>query len=196
MEWAVVVSTLVAVGSAIFSAVMASRARQADAEAARLRDLESRLSVKKAGLYEPMLNVLGKSLTPGAFRPGDTATADELADQTLAFMQLAPVYASDEVLLAFMRFRMGHAGSPPLAIGLRLTDDLMAAMRSDLTGGSTRMVGMRLIGIRMNDLFTNEQYAPALEHTVSELAAMLGWVPPWDGHAEKVGLPAPKKRGA
>lgn len=67
-------------------------------------------------------------LTPSAHQ--EEGVTDRLLKESLAFMRSAPAYASDEALMAFMRFRMGVATQPPppVPIMLRLVNDFMLAV--------------------------------------------------------------------
>jgi hypothetical protein len=66
------IGTVPAVVAAIVAAASAIRVGRLQDDAAHVRDLESRLAEKKYKVYEPLINNLGKILTPGGADKLDT----------------------------------------------------------------------------------------------------------------------------
>ena len=181
-----VIPALLSVGAAVYATRSASRAKAGEIEAARLRQLEDRLSAKKIEMYEPMLRALGNMLTPdevkkkltGEARQRALLSAEEALPQ---FMNEAVVYASDEVLRAFARFRLAAGSGCSTMITVRLVADFMIAVRRDVVGSTTDATGLELLGVRINDLFSQPEFIEAITHPVDELARRYDWTPPWTG---------------
>ena len=188
MTWSVllpIIPALLSAGAAVYAALAASRARASELEAVRLRELEQRLSVKKMEAYEEILTALGNMLTPEALRPPVVARKGQQAQDPLgvavaAFMNQAIIYCSDEVLVSFSRFRMASGHNPPAPVLMRLVADFMLAIRRDLDGGQSKVTGIELLGMRINDLFTQPTLLAALKDPFDDVCDREGWVPPWD----------------
>ena len=111
-----VIPALASIAAAIVSGRFAGKARRAEAEAARLRELEERLAGKKYDMYEPILRGLGQMLLPGNAKKA----LPEVEKAMPNFMTFVAVWGSDKALRAFSRYRLGSSTSPPPEIVLRL----------------------------------------------------------------------------
>jgi len=181
--WAVVIPAILSLGGAVYSAWSASRARASEAETARLRELEHRLSDRKIELYEGILKTLGDQLMPQAAKqakgPGAGQLENKLLDDLFGFMNKVVIYGSDDVLEAFSRFKRGGVANPPGLIALRLAADFMLAIRRDLSGGTTKLTAVDMFGMRITDFDTNPALKQALSEPFDLVCAKYGWVPPW-----------------
>lgn len=173
---AVVISSLASITAAVLAARSAERARAAESETARLRQLEERLSEKKVAMYEPLIIALGNMLLPGDGRAKALAAAAKVLP---TFMNQVVVYGSDEVLEAYARFRVGTATEPPPYVTFNLVASLILAIRRDLAGPGSKVTGLQVIGMRVNDLYNQPELVHALSSPLDEVAKRHGWTPPW-----------------
>lgn len=180
-----IVTAAISAGAALYAAASAARARASEAEAGRLRELEQRLSAKKVEIYEQILKTLGDMLVPEemrnsqAVRGKSPTKADPLAASLFEFMNRVIIYGSDEVLQAFSRFRLASGSNPPPLVTMRLVSDFMLAIRRDLDGGRTKVTGVELIGMRINDFYSETGLVEALTEPFEAVCRSHSWSPPW-----------------
>jgi hypothetical protein len=162
--------------AAVLASRAATRARTAEGEAARLRAAEERLAARKFELYQPMLSGFGNMMLPG----NATKALSEVEAAMPSFLNFATVWASDEALQAFFRFRIASGAKPPTAITMRLIADFFVAARVDLSGMKTTATGLEVIGMRVNDLYEYPEYVEAFTMPFEKLAAKHEWAIPWE----------------
>lgn len=174
---AVAVPALVSIGAAWWS-VRASRISQrAELDARRLLALEERTAARKYEMYEPFIQTIGDMLTPGRKAEAEKRLEGVLSD----FQTAVAVWGSDETLEAFSRWRRASGSNPPPPeILVRLTADLMLAIRRDVAWPDTAATGIHAIGIRINDLDASPEMRDALTVPLKDLAKSHGWKPPFD----------------
>lgn len=154
----------------------ASKASRAEAEAARMRQLEERVAQKKFELYQPILKTMGDLLTPGR----GTLASKDMESVLPDFMTFVSIWGSDEAVTAFFRFRSSASTNPPPAITVRLVADFLLAARRDLAGPDTSITGLEAIGMRINDIYEQPTYVDAFALPFDELARRHDWTPPWE----------------
>lgn len=179
--------------AAALAGYWAYRARRSEAESSRVARLEELLAGKKAEMYEPLIKSIGVLMTPE-----QKYTVNELKRYSLEatipeFMDSAVVYASDDVLVAFSRFRLCAQNTPHL-IFMRLMSDLLEAIRRDVAGEGTQAGPLELFGHRVNDLFEDPGIFEALNTPWPELVKAQNWTPPWEGKGTSLELPTGGKR--
>ena len=192
VDWTIVapliasmVTAAISAGAALYAAASAARARASEAEASRLRELEQRLSAKKIEIYERILKTLGDMLVPEEMRNSQAgrgrspSKTDPLTTSLFEFMNRVIVYGSDEVLQAFSRFRLASGSNPPPLVTMRLVTDFMLAIRRDLDGGQTKVTGVELIGMRINDFYSEVGLVEALTEPFEAVCRRHSWSPPW-----------------
>ena len=164
-----------AIVAAVIAARAATRARAAEGEAARLRAAEERLATRKADLYQPILVGLGNMMLPG----NAAKALPEVEAAMPVFLNLSTVWASDEALQAFYRFRLGSSTSPPNPILFRLVADFLVAARADVTGVETNVTGVEVLGMRMTDLPEHPELVEGFTMPFEKLAEKYEWKIPW-----------------
>jgi len=169
------VSALASIAAALIAGRYAARARLAESEAARLRAAEERLAERKFKLYQPMLQALGNMLTPG-----NTTGLGQMEAALPDFMTFASVWASDDALEAFFRFRVGSGTTPPSEITFRLVSDFLVAARQDLSNLPTNVTGLEIFGMRINKLYDSPNIVEAFTLPFDELAEKHSWEIPWN----------------
>lgn len=177
--WQIVVVGLPAVVS-IFAAIWAGRsafrAQAAEHEATRLRALEERVAQQKYELYQPFLQVLGDMLTPGRKAAAEKRLEDAMAN----FQTFVTVWGSDDVVNKFFRYRISASQKPPTLVVMRLMSDFLIAVRKDIAWPETKLGGMQVIGMRINDLPDHPELERALTISLKELFAEQNWTPPFE----------------
>ncbi|MCE0458451.1 hypothetical protein [Curtobacterium flaccumfaciens] len=178
--WLQIVALAVPVLIAVFSAVWASRsayrAQQAEADAARLRALEERTAQKKYDLYEPFITALNNLLVPKRSQQALQGADDIMAD----FGGFVTVWGSDEVIEVFYRWRSAAPTTPPALVTMRLTADLLVAIRKDIAWPDTKVTNLHMIGHRINDLPEHPEMVAALSLPLGEFLATQDWTPPFE----------------
>lgn len=97
-----------------------------------------------------------------------------------AFLNFATVWASDDALQAFYRFRLGSGTAPPNPILFRLVADFLVAARVDLAGVETKVTGIEVLGMRMTDLPEHPELLDGFTMPFDKLALKHGWSIPWE----------------
>lgn len=188
MDWGWIPTVLTAVmstGAAIYAARAATKAKASEVEAARLRELEQRLSERKMEIYGRIMAALGNLLIPEEARrlapkaPKNKPSGDSLESAIFDFMNDVVIYGSDDVLQAFTRFRIASDANPPAPVIIRLVSDFMLAIRRDLDGGQSAVTGLEVIGMRINGLYDESNTIAALTEPFEVVCAQNEWTPPW-----------------
>ena len=159
--------------AAVLARRSAERARVSQDESARLQRLEARVSGQKYEMYFPLIDVLGRLLTPGV-KPSN----EELLAAMTGFQTWAGIYASDGALRAFGRMMQGSFWDPPPLVMLRLAAEFMLEARKDMGDESTTATVEDILAPRVKDLYSSDQMA-ALLLPFDDLCERMAWVPPW-----------------
>lgn len=169
------IAAVASIGAAVVAGMFAWRARRADAEAQRARDLESRISERKYEIYEPMINYLRDMLSGGIANPSD-AEREAGSARFRDFSTWISIYGSDEAVEAFHNFmQAAFTGAPP-QIFLRLYGDFMVAARKDMGYADTAIRREHLLGMKINDIYRQPN---VIDPALDEVCDRLGWQPPW-----------------
>jgi len=106
------------------------------------------------------------------------------------FATWAPIYGSDEVVIAGHNMMQAAFAEPPAVIALRCYADLVLAIRRDLGNEETGLTANVILGMRVNDLYQHD-LAPKMEMPLEQLAAAEEWPIPWryDRGASPQGAP-------
>lgn len=170
---AIAVPALVSIASAVVAAVFAGRAQRAEHSQARLRDLEQRVAQKKVELYTPIVTLLGRILAPS----GREKAEAEMEEVLVGFQSTIVMWASDEVIEAFFRFRAAASSNPPSKVTVRLVSDFLIAVRRDVAWPDTEVDGLQVVGMRINDLDKDPSIAAALTMPLGDVFAANDWKP-------------------
>lgn len=167
--------TAASITAAILAARFASRARLAEGRAARLLALEERTAQRRVEVYIPFVEALGNMLVPS--RQAETMATMEPV--MLNFQNFVMVWGSDEVATAFYRFRRAATTSPPAPITMRLTAELLLAIRRDLAWPESQISGLEVMGSRITDLEKGSDLEQSFTMPFDELVEREKWTPPW-----------------
>lgn len=159
-----------AVLAAIISGWFAFRARKAEAEALRVRQLEERLAAKKYEVYAPMIEMLRRVLD----QDKDAFNLQSVSD----FSQWISIYGSDEAVQSFRRFMQGAYNDAPGPVAQGYAEFVLSARR-DIGTQASKLTAEDVLGIRIKDLYTREQTYDLATMPFDELCAEHDWQPPW-----------------
>lgn len=182
--WLPIVVAILAGTSSVVASVLATRAagraRSAEGELARLRDLENRLDSRKYEVYKPMLDLLRSFFdsSNAAARTKAPTEADALR-KIGDFAAWISIYGSDEAIYAFRNMMQAIFHAPPAAITMRLYYEFVLASRRDIGHSTTAISAMDLMGMRLSDLYDLRSSHDMGARTLEELASDHGWEIPW-----------------
>lgn len=179
--WLALALSLIAASAAVIAAVVSGRYAQAskasEAKAQRLRELEQRLSEKKFAMYSQVLTTLGALFGPD--KSEKDRASKKLPRDLADFATWVGIYGSDEAVRATRNLMQASYAEAPFKVYLRLYAELLLAARRDIGYPDTDLMAGDLLGIRINDLYTNEEIYWALMAPFEELCSKTGWRAPW-----------------
>lgn len=165
-----------AVAAAIVAGVYAKRARVAEADTSRLRDLEDRIAAKKYDPYKPMIELLRDMLDSSAM---NSVKGKELTKKISDFVIWISIYGSDEAVIAFERFMQGAYHDAPGPVAIRLYAEFVYAARKDLGHATTEITLEQILGMRINDLYDDPKNQEFATLSFEQLAHRENWDIPW-----------------
>jgi len=172
------IPAVAAVIAAIIAALSARSARRSDSQAARARELEDRISERKYNVYKPMIDMLRDLLDPKKSK--DMAKDTSLASSQIAdFAIWVRIYGSDGAVAAFHNFMQAAFHDPPSFVLLRLFADFVLAARRDMGYPDTQATRAQVLGMRVNDLYSQQQFIDIITKPFDEICREANWTPPW-----------------
>ena len=177
----------VATVSSVVAAWLATRsaraARQGELEAARIRDMENRISERKYEVYKPMLDYIGHIFSQQS-EESKQAIADQAAVNKIYvdFSRWLAIYGSDEALTAYHNLMQGMSYGAPLLVLNRLITDFLLAARRDIgnSGSRTSETELFTVAFRLNDFYSQEDLARQIMRLpLKKALKKAGWSPPW-----------------
>lgn len=180
LRWVIVIApSIAAILSAILAGWFATRARSSEAEAARLRELEDRISAKKYDTYKPMIELLRDVFQADKIKDlGQDKIVDRLSD----FAIWIAIYGSDDAVRTYQHFMQTIYHEPPPHVAVRLWAEFVLAARRDLGHDETKTTAVDVLAIRLNDLYENSDAYAAATLPMAELVTRHDWTPPWSEH--------------
>lgn len=174
--WVSIVSALGAIAAAGVAAWYASKARTAELQAHRIRELEKRLAGSREEVYKPMVDLLRQIFDSGqgGKGPDDRKTLKTLSE----FATWVQIYGSDRVVRAFHKFMQAAYTEPPAMILLRYMNEFILAVRRDIGDPDTTVDLLDLAGIRTTDIYADENRR-VMELPERDLWLEHSWDPPW-----------------
>jgi len=171
------VPALAAIVAAVIASRSAGRARESTAETERLRLLEQRVAQRKFEVYKPMIDFLGRMLSPGeAARIAEEEYVEKIGD----FSRWVAIVGSDDAVRAFRNLMQGTYNSAPAAIVLRLFADFQIAARRDMGDPDTNITSLDILGMRINDLYQGDlQLAQTISLPFELACEREQWDIPW-----------------
>lgn len=179
--WIAIVVAVIAVIGSVIAAVVAARStnasKQSEIQAQRIIELENRISDRKYDLYKPMIEMLGNVMDTS---PAKVAMEqDEIIKRLHEFFVWASIYGSDDTIIAFSRMQQAASNEAPVEISVRLYAELILAARRDIGRSDTQIGPVQIVGMKVNDLYTNGEYYDAMTLPFDKLCEKYHWTPPW-----------------
>lgn len=150
--------------------------QRAEQEAARSRDLEGRLSDRKFGVYEPIIEALSAMLVKRATGPPPPPIAPEVWANFGTWMG---IFGSDDALRAWRNLQQASFLDAPPVVLMRLFADFMIEARRDMGDDATSVTRSDLLGMRLKDLYSDANTRAALEEPWEVVQQRTGWAAPW-----------------
>lgn len=181
VEWVTIlvagIAAAAAVVAAIVAALSARSTKQLELRAQRTRELESRISEQKINVYKPMIELLGNVISNAAL--GRQTTPEENTPKIAEFTTWITIYGSDETIKCYHDFMQAAFNGAPALVSSRLYADFIIASRRDIGYPDTSVTALQIMGMRVNDLYSEEEYRSAMELPFEELCQQEKWTPPW-----------------
>jgi hypothetical protein len=167
--------------AAVVAAVAASRTKSRENEAARIRDLESRISEKKYAVYKPMIDALGDvfDLERAQKADGKDERDRDLRQRISDFWIWITIYGSDDAVRAFHRFMQSTYVQAPAPIMMRLYADFVLAARRDIGYPKSDLNAIDFLGIRISDIYSSADMMAIAGQSFDSLCKKHDWQPPW-----------------
>ena len=171
------VPAIASIVAAVLSARSARKSRLAEMDAARINELENRLSERKYDLYRPMIDLLRKMMDTS--KTGTTINQKQMQRDLSEFGAWINIFGSDEAIRAFHNFMQGAYHSAPPQVLMRLYADFILAARRDMGYQNTATTAQEILGIRINDIYESPEMQAVASMTFMDLCAHHNWPIPW-----------------
>jgi hypothetical protein len=176
-----------AIVAAIIAGRYASRSKQHELDAARLLELERRVSASRTEIYESFFDTVDKIWTTAS--DGSVQVSDDATAALFRFMHWVQVYGSDRSVQLAHRFMQAMFVSAPSNILLRLLGEVFLEGRRELGYPDTKLTVIDLLGVRINDIYTEPGYVDDFSLPLDQVYARHHWTPPWsDARAKGLAL--------
>ena len=174
-NWAAIavagVPAFVSLAGAAVASFEARRARLAEQELERLRQLEERVSAHKYEVYEPMIEML------------DQLTSDVSVDDSeirfTEFRRWIMIFGSDETVVADGRLMQCLFEHAPAGILLRMYAEFVLAARRDMGDSNSDITALDFYAAKVNDLYAGRVNYEVQADPLDRVFDRLGWVAPW-----------------
>lgn len=171
------VPAIASVIAAVLSARSARKSRLAEMDAARISELESRLSERKYDLYKPMIDLLREMLDSS--KSGKAVDQTDMQKRLSEFGAWIGIFGSDDAIRTFRNFMQGAYHSAPAPILMRLYAEFILSARRDLGYQDSSITPQDLLGIRITDLYQSPTMKDVSESDFADLCQRHGWDIPW-----------------
>jgi hypothetical protein len=172
------IAAAAAITAAIVAALSARSTKRLELQAQRARELESRISERKIDIYKPMIELLGSLISGTASGTQPVAPGDN-SKKIAEFSTWITIYGSDDTIRTYHNFMQAAFHQAPTLIGSRLFAEFLLAARRDIGYPDTSITALQLMGMRINDLYTEDEYRLAMSLPFEELCRRQHWEPPW-----------------
>lgn len=178
---AAAIPALAAIGAAVVAGRAAHRARAAEGEASRLRDLEARNDARKYETYKPMVELLSDLINASNPAKGIELPSQADIQQRLArFGTWIMIFGSDDAVRAFGHFQQAAFHDAPGEIYVRVYAEFILAARRDMGYPDTTVNALDFLSSRINDLFDVRTSYEIGSASLQDLAAKHNWSLPWE----------------
>ena len=133
----------------------------------RINELESRISERKYETYKPLVEMLGDVLATGPSKKG--FDEDEIQKRLHEFFVWVSIYGSDEAVIAYHKLTQAAYNNVPSEISGRLYAEVILAARRDIGRSDTEIGPADIVGMKVNDLYTNIDYYRTMTEPFDEV---------------------------
>jgi hypothetical protein len=180
-EWITILVAGIAAAAAVIAAIVAALSarstKQLELRAQRTRELESRISERKIDVYKPMIELLGNVISNAAH--GIQTAPEETTSKIAEFTTWITIYGADETVRTYHNFMQAAFNQAPMLVTSRLYAELILASRRDIGYPDTSVTALQIMGMRVNDLYSEAEYRHAMDLPFEELCRQEKWSPPW-----------------
>jgi len=183
------IAAVASISAAFVAAFSARSTKQIELRSQHARELEARISEEKSNTYRPIIEMLGNVLS----NPSNDGTESAAFDPKVAgaFATWVAIYGSDDALIAYHNFMQSAFNTAPAPILARLYAEFIIAARRDIGYPETQIKAGHLLGLRITDLYSDEDYRLAVTLPFAELCRSNDWTPPWLASIQKANAPSP-----
>jgi hypothetical protein len=171
------IAAAAAITAAIVAALSARSTKRLELQAQRARELESRISERKIDIYKPMIEMLGKAISPSALI--NPPQPEDNSEKIGKFSTWIAIYGSDDTIKIYHNFMQAAFHKAPILVISRLFAEFIIAARRDIGYPETTVTALHLMGMRINDLYSENEYRLAMSLPFEELCRRENWDPPW-----------------
>jgi hypothetical protein len=184
------IAAIASISAAIISATSARNTKRAELRSQRASELEARISEEKSKTYRPIIEMFGKVFSKD---PNNSRESASKFDSAIAaeFATWVTIYGSDGAIVAYHNFMQAAFTDAPLPISARLYAEFIIAARRDIGYPETGITAAHLLGIRITDLYSDDDYRMGMTLPFSKLCEISGWNPPWNTPSTRVGTADP-----
>ena len=172
-----VIAAVAAITAAIVAALSAQSTKRLEVQSQRARELEGRISEKKFDTYRPMIELLGSVI--GSSTSGVQMDSAQTQARIAEFSTWITIYGSDSAVKTYHNFMQAAFNNAPALVASRLYVDFIIAARRDIGYPETSVTTLQVMGIRINDIYSETNYRLAMSLPFEELCQREKWVPPW-----------------
>jgi hypothetical protein len=167
------IAAAAAITAAIVAALSARSTKHLELQAQRARELESRISERKIDIYKPMIEMLGKAISPSALQ--NPSTSEDNIDKIAEFSTWIAIYGSDDTIKIYHNFMQAAFNQAPTLVVSRLFAEFIIAARRDIGYPDTTVTALHLMGMRIDDLYSEGEYCLAMSLPFEELCQQENW---------------------
>jgi len=171
------IAAAAAITAAIVAALSARSTKRLELQAQRARELESRISERKIEIYKPMIEMLGRAISPSVLE--NPSASEENSEKIAEFSTWIAIYGSDDTIKIYHNFMQAAFNQAPVLVASRLFAEFIIAARRDIGYPDTTVTALHLMGMRVNDLYSEDEYRLAMSLPFEELCQQENWEPPW-----------------
>ena len=179
--WITILVTGIAAAAAVIAAIVAALSarstKRLELQAQRTRELESRISERKIDIYKPMIEMLGSAISPSALE--NPPESEDNSKKIQEFSTWIAIYGSDDTIKIYHNFMQAAFNEAPTLVTSRLFAEFIIAARRDIGYPDTTVTALHVMGMRINDLYSEDEYRLAMSLPFEELCRQENWEPPW-----------------
>lgn len=172
------IAACASISAAVVAALSAKSTKRIEVESQHARELESRISERKFDTYKPVIEMFG-DLASGTRSSIVLANQEANVEKLQDFATWINIYGSDDAVAAYHNFIQAAFNNCPVMIAVRLYAEFTLAARRDIGFPDTKVTAIQIMGIRVNDIYSEESYRQALTAPFDELCRREHWTPPW-----------------